>query len=116
MNKPITITATLPAWLPSYTSVDDLMAAVLKGNTARVVDMPMYTITNMGKGSDPYTLIGEAEITLTLKPRDELVTAQVAALQRELQAERAESMRKQNAIMDRISKLQALTFEGEVTA
>lgn len=58
-----------------------------------------------------YTLIGTGEVTATLFSRDQVVQAQIEALNKRLQAERAETQQRQQAILDQISKLQALTFE-----
>lgn len=55
--------------------------------------------------------IGTAVITVTLFPKDELHAKQLAQLNEKLQEVRAENQQRENAILDQISKLQALTFE-----
>lgn len=112
MSESIKITATLPAWLPPFNSVNALFAAIREEDNVRALNMA--TFTTYGMADSGYVHIGDAEITLTLKPRDAVVAAQVAALQQELQNERAESMRKQQAILDKISKLSALEFTAPV--
>lgn len=111
MAEPITITATLPAWLFYFYSVDDLMAALKKGDANAAMGLMSFTAQDRSQGDNPYTLIGEAEITVTLRSRDQLVTSQLEALNKSLQVERAESIKRQNVILDRISKLKALTNE-----
>jgi len=113
VNAPMKITATLPAWLPEFYSVDLMVTAIKEGKYARVVDMLWLSESDLSKGERPCTLIGEAEVTVTIKPHDQLAAAQVQALQAELAHARAAWLTKQQDIMDRISKLQALTNEVE---
>jgi hypothetical protein len=112
MNEQITLTATVTAWLPSFNTVTSLMDAVRKANALRVVDLLTLTSTDMSKGSDPYALVGEAEVRVTIKTPDELVAAQVKALNAELEAVRIESAQRQAMLLEKISKLQALTYEA----
>jgi hypothetical protein len=111
MNEPITITATLPAWLPNFQPLDRMLSHLKAGNSNAVADMLTYTDNDMGTGRDPYALVGEATITVRLMPHDALTAARINSLQRELEAGRAEWMERQQQIMERISKLQALTNE-----
>lgn len=110
MAKSITIKATLPAWLYYFYSVDDLAAVLKSGDSDRAVSMLSFTATDRSQGDNPYTHIGDAEVTVTLAPREVLASRQIEALRKALAAERAESMKRQNAIKDRISKLQALEY------
>lgn len=57
-------------------------------------------------------VIGTAKVTVELHSEDEMTRRQLGALQKELTRERAESQARQNAILERISKLQALTMES----
>lgn len=111
MNGTITITATMPAWLPEFYSLDSMLDKIKAGKHAGVVDMLWFTEGDMSKGERPYTLIGEAEVVVKIMPRDQLAAAQVKALQAELDHARAQWLTKQQSILDRISKLQALTNE-----
>lgn len=61
--------------------------------------------------SDAYTKVGTAVVTVTLFSKSELHKNELANLNEKLKTERADSQRRQNAILDQISKLQALTFE-----
>lgn len=58
--------------------------------------------------------VGTAHITVELLDPKDIQNEQLAALQAQLQKERADSQMRQNAILDRISKLQALEWEGGV--
>jgi hypothetical protein len=113
MNEPITVTGTVRAWLTS--TADDFPALLeqIKTKPEAVVSQLGFSAHDMALGSYPWTEIGTAEITVTLMPRDAVANAQVKTLQAELQNERAESMQRQNRILDRISKLQALTMTVE---
>lgn len=55
-------------------------------------------------------LIGTATVVIEFFPEDQIVGKQVDALRKQLEAMRAEHQRAQNALIDKISKLQALTF------
>lgn len=110
MAKPITITATVDAWLTSTSkNVADLLAT--QDPKDAVADLG-YSNWDMSTGSYPWVKVGTADITVTLMPRNDIVAEQTKVLQGELQKERAESQVRQNAILDKISKLQALTFNG----
>ena len=58
-----------------------------------------------------YSHIGTAEVVLTIHSQDQIVMSQLSALNAQLQAVRAESQQKENAILLQISKLQALTLD-----
>lgn len=58
-----------------------------------------------------YTLIGTAQIRIMFADPDTLVANEIAALQESLRKERIKAELAQKAILDRISKLQALTME-----
>lgn len=111
MREPITITATLPAWITSTRTVDRVLRYVETGEHLNAVDSMYFSTGDMAKGSDPWVLVGEADITVRLQSRDDLVASQLATLQNELDAARAEWLTKQQSILQQISKLQALTNE-----
>ena len=114
MSQPITITATLPAWLPSWETATTFLDLVKDGKHQDAINKLHFTTGNMAAGSDPWARVGDAEITVTLAPRDDIVAAQLKSLDAELKNARAEWMTKQQAILDRISKLQALDYTQEV--
>jgi hypothetical protein len=109
-TESIKITATTTAWLASWRNVNDLHASLQKGKFREVVDSLSYASWDMGKGESPYTEIGEATITVSVKPRDQLAASQVRALQKTLEAERAKFMERQSEILEQINKLQALEY------
>lgn len=58
-----------------------------------------------------YPLIGTAEVTVTLHSNDEIVQRQITSLHAQLQDARAQAHLAEQAILEKISKLQALTYE-----
>jgi hypothetical protein len=109
MNAPVKITATVGAYLPDHNSpVLVLDALGDPSKHARLVGSTLfYASHDMSK---TWMRVGDAEITLTLAPKDEQVAAAVRALQGQLETERAESMRRQQAILDQLSKVQAIEY------
>lgn len=57
-----------------------------------------------------YARIGTATVTVELFSENEIVAGQISALNQALQKERAESQQRQNAILESISKLQAINY------
>ena len=56
--------------------------------------------------------IGTAVVTVTLFPKEERHAKELSSLNAKLQEVRAENQQRENAILDQISKLQALTHEA----
>lgn len=110
MSNPITLRATVGAYLPSSRNPADLLTALRRGDEKGAGAMLTYSPSDMT--SYGWTRVGDAEVTITLAPHEEQVAQAVRTLQMQLQAERAESQQRQNAILERISKLQALTYEA----
>ena len=103
------ITYTAHAYFnPAYTKLDN----ILKGK-----DTPSLSRSEPGSGSyfecEGYVHIGTATVTLEIHSQDKIVAGQINALNAQLQAVRAESQQKENAILLQISKLQALTMNAE---
>ena len=93
---------------PAYTKLDN----ILKGK-----DTPILSSSEPGSGGyferDGYVHIGTATVSLEIHSQDKIVVDQIKALNAQLQAVRAESQKKENAILLQISKLQALTMNEE---
>jgi hypothetical protein len=117
MSEPIKITATVAAWLPGHKTPNDLLAAIERGDNVGLVGSCLWFYGAPDKTAfGDYVRVGEAEITVTLMPRDEQVRLAVQMLQKQLEAARAEWMERQRAIMAEISKLQAIEYTPEVQA
>lgn len=59
-----------------------------------------------------YVRIGSATVVLTLNEDKEIADSQLQSLNKQLSAVRAENQQRENAILDRISKLQSLSYEA----
>lgn len=88
--------------------VGKFLDAMRKGDTETAAARLSYTHTAL-KGSE-WIKVGTAKLTAEMLPIDSIHDSRLAALKAELEKERAESQMKQNAILDRISKLQALEY------
>ena len=58
-----------------------------------------------------YSLIGTATVTIELHTNDQITAAKLEALQAQLQTVRAENQQRENAILDEISKLTAISHD-----
>lgn len=116
MNEPVTVSATVSAWLPNseYSNKpQDLMTALERGDATAVVNMlVLYGDASREKFAD-YVRVGEADITVRLIPRDEQTRMALGLLNEQLQKLRAAYQERQQQILAQISKLQALTNEVE---
>lgn len=113
--QPIIVKGNAAVWLGQHHvehyGAAQLIAAIAAGE--QHISMPMFAKPglDMATGARPWLQIGEAEIVLTMMPPDTIAAEELRTLQRSLDAMRAEHQMAQNALLDRISKLQALTFE-----
>lgn len=62
--------------------------------------------------SERDTYLGTATLTTNFGSKEQLAGKQIERLQALLQAARAEAQARESAILERITKLQALTFEA----
>lgn len=108
-NKtPIKVKATINAWTHSDYSMERFMRGMEDGKHDRAVDALAFSMHDMsGSG---YVRIGTAEIEVELLPMDQIQHQQLHTLTAQLEKERAESQAKQNIILDKISKLQAIGY------
>lgn len=106
------ITVTVPAWLMPHHTIDAFLTRIRDGKP--VADMLTYWTWDLSKSGQPYTRVGEAQITLRIQSRDDLVASQIEALKQHLDDQRAQWLTKQQEILDQITKLQALPNEVEV--
>ena len=63
--------------------------------------------------SQGYVRIGTANVTLEISSEDEIASHKIAALQSQLQTVRAENQQRENAILDQISKLTAISHDAK---
>lgn len=104
MSAPTTLTVKATAYY--YPSFQELKK-VVSGEQAP------FLSTHGGVPKDGVA-IGDTEVVITFRQPEEIVRGQLDSLKTQLQQERADSQMRQNAILDQISKLQALEWEGGV--
>lgn len=92
---------TAKAYMHQYES----MSAIVNGQ-----EMPHLTISGGYFEKEGYPQIGVASVTIELFSEDEITSKKLEALQAQLHTVRADNQRRENAILDRISKLQAINY------
>jgi hypothetical protein len=114
MSTPIQFTGTVKAWTTSqWRNVDHILHLAKEGDFDEAASGLTYT-NNDEFCADGWVEVGMATIAITLHPRDELVAKELEGLNTQLQKVRAENQQRENAILDRISKLQAIEYAGEL--
>jgi hypothetical protein len=110
MSTPITFTGTTKAWTTSqWRDIDHILHIVKEGELDEAASALTYINHDMSD-ADGWVEVGMATITVTLYPREELVAKELDGLNAQLQKVRADNQQRENAILDRISKLQALEW------
>jgi hypothetical protein len=111
-SNPVTITGTLKVWTSSaWRKIDYVLARHEAGEADEAFNVLSVTNSDMSECQD-WAEVGEATVTVKLYPHDKIVSKELDGLKTQLQAVRAENQQRENAILDRISKLQAIDFEG----
>jgi hypothetical protein len=116
MNKePIVVRGSASVWLAEWQTKNSSAGAMLRDiATGKLhVSEPLLFPPNYKPFTSEYIKIGTAEIVLSLVAPDEVVADEIRALQASLEAMRVEHHRAQQALLNRISKLQAITFDPE---
>jgi macrodomain Ter protein organizer (MatP/YcbG family) len=112
MSTPITFTGTTKVWTTSkWRDISYVTDCLAKGKTEELVGELNYINHDMSDTED-WVEVGVAAITVTLHPKDDIVAKELDGLNAQLQKVRAENQQRENAILDRISKLQAITYEA----
>ena len=99
-------------WVTTYgDSIENVIHAVNEGENDLAVCCLTYT--DMDMSAADWVEVGEAEVTVTLKPREQLQEKELEGLKQQLKQVRADNVMRENLILDRISKLQAISYNGE---
>jgi hypothetical protein len=113
MPTPIQATATIKAWTTSeWRNLDHIIGMIDRGEATEALATMAYINHDMSK-TEGWAEVGAAEITVTFFPRDTVVAKELDGLKQQLEKVRAENHMRENAILDRISKLQAITYTPE---
>jgi hypothetical protein len=103
-----TFKTTAKVWISGYSPHDAeslQLATDICGMTLSEPDM------NLGLSPNAFTHVGEADVTITIANSDQIIGGKVASLRAQLESDRADSQRRQNELIDKINKLEALTYE-----
>jgi hypothetical protein len=112
MTTPIKFTGTTKAWTTSHwQNIDTILHRVNKGELDEAASTLMYINQDMSD-SEGWAEVGVATITVELYPREELVSKELDGLKVQLEKVRADNQQRENAILDRISKLLAVTYDA----
>lgn len=110
MSTPVKITGTAKAWTTSkWRGIDEINHMIAEGENDEAISGLTYINHDMS-GTEEWTEVGIAEITVTFYPREDVVAKELEGLNKQLERVRADNHMRENAILDRISKLQALEF------
>jgi hypothetical protein len=113
MTAPNKFTGTAKVWTTSkWRGIESILHSVSAGKLDEAVSGMTYINHDMSHTED-WTEVGTAEITVTLHPRGTVVEKELAGLKQQLEKVRADNHMRENAILDRISKLQAIEYVGE---
>lgn len=108
-----TFTGTCKVWTTSkWRGIESILHSVAEGRLDEAVSELTYINHDMSSAED-WTEVGIAQITVTLHPRDVVVEKELAGLKQQLEKVRTDNHMRENAILDRISKLQAIEYVGE---
>lgn len=86
---------------------DDVLDAAQRGNNDNAVNMLSFSSTDMESASD-WTMVGVATITVKFFPREQIVAREVESLREQLRQHRIKAHADEQALLDQISKLQAI--------
>lgn len=115
MNNPLKINVPLKAWVTSNYELQQLIDCLAEPakHEKRVAQLLFFSTSDMR--DQGWVPVAEAMATVTLESRDAVVRSAVEVLNEKLASERATSAQRQNAILDAISKLQALPAPAEAS-
>jgi hypothetical protein len=110
MSSAKTITGTAKVWTTSkWRGIDSIDHMIDKGENDEAISAMTYINHDMSS-ADEWVEVGLAQITVTFHPREELVAKELEGLKSQLEKVRADNHMRENAILDRISKLQAIEY------
>jgi len=96
----------------SWTNPTEVVKRAKEGDE-KAIGSFWYSAHDM-KGAKDWVLVGTAEVTVSMLPEKEIISKQLDSLEEELRLHRVESQKKENHILDSISKLQSIGFSGKI--
>lgn len=105
------ITGKQKAWLTNqYTTVQDIKDVASCGDAERALGMVFLSSTTNDMSSSGWIHVGWADVTFEFINEDQVLQAQVSAINKQIDAVREDANQKVAALTDRLSKLQAITY------
>jgi hypothetical protein len=112
MTTPIRFTGVTKVWTTSqWRNIDYILHAIKEGKLDEAASEMSYINHDMSN-TEGWAEVGVATITVELYPREELVSKELDGLKVQLEKVRADNQQRENAILDRISKLLAVTYDA----
>lgn len=110
MSTPTQFTGTTKVWTTSpWGNIDSVLHTIKEGNLDEAASALTYINHDMSE-TDGWAEVGIATITVTFHPREAVVAKELEGLKAQLEKVRADNHMRENAILDRISKLQAIEY------
>lgn len=106
------IEATINAFINFDYKVRNFFDALTDGEQDKAINQLSYAGDHM-IGYEGWVHVGTARISVDVLPLASIQMGQLDALKAELQKVRAENQKRENAILDAISKLTAIAYESE---
>ena len=104
------LTGKIRVWTTSpWRDIVHIRELIKDGHIDEAVGALTYSNCDMSD-SEGWTEVGIAEVSVTLHPHDTVVAKELDSLKAQLERVRAENHLRENAILDRISNLQAITY------
>ena len=102
-----TFKAPVSVWINQYSSHDAESLQHVKDARNLIVWADGY------EPPKDYTRVGFGTVEITIASKDEIIQGKVETLRAQLEQDRADSQQRQNALIRKISELEALTFDAE---
>lgn len=104
----------LAAWVTNkWDSFDDILASCKDGNESQALGRLTYTRLEQDMSDiDDWVKVGTATVTITFDDVKDVNQRQLEVLKETLASVRAENHMREKMVLDRISNLQALTYNA----
>lgn len=109
------ITGNAVAWVAGHNLQNSEAINLKNADPDMLMGQLSFQPLSLNMETEGWLKIGSATITVDIPDNDTLTQHQIKALETQVQTIHAEAQRNVNRIRDRISKLQALTFDGATT-
>ena len=106
-----TFKTTASIWISKYSEHDAVSLQTVTGIRDMTISHAGANLAGAG-----YTLVGHADVSVTIASTDQIIGGKVASLRAELEKDRADSQMRQNGLIDQINKMEALAYEAPEVA